>query len=328
MSNVVVIGATGNVGREILKIIYTSLKVSKISALSSAKSIGKCVSFGNKNLPVYGIDNFDFYNTDIAFFVTNSMVSKKYIENVKKQCRLIVDLSSYYRMYSEIPLLIPEVNIQDMSIYHKIVANPNCVVISILTAIKKLHDYAGIKKIILSTYQAVSGVGKIAMNDLYTQTKNKILSAFADLEKKKSFAFNVIPSIDELTDSGFTKEEMKIANEIQKILGADISITATCARVPVFIGHSMSINIEFDNNISLADARKILLMTRGIRIPQLNESEYFTSLECVGSNNVFVSRIRSNTSNSLDLWIVADNLRKGAALNAVQLAKESIDKYM
>jgi len=289
------------------------------------RSVGQFVSFGNKDLEVKSLENFDFNKADIVFFATESEISEKFVTTASKKCRLVIDLSSHFRMHDNIPLIVPEVNSQDMGM-HNIVANPNCITIPVLTAIKKLHEKADIKKLILSTYQSVSGAGKVAMDQLYEQSKNKIFDAFSELDKKSSYAFNLVPCIDTITESGYTQEENKITSEIQKILGTNIKVSVTCVRVPVFIGHSISLNVEFHDNLTMNEAKKILRQTEGVSVSGLDENEYFTPLDCVGRDEVLVSRIRQDESNSLNIWIVADNLKKGAALNAVQIAQKFIQK--
>ena len=326
MFNIAVAGATGNVGREILRTLHCSnIKINHIYPLASLRSAGKFVSFGNQDIEVLNLNNFDFDKADIVFFATEADISKDFVIKASKKCRLVVDLSSYFRMEDDIPLVVPEVNPQDIRM-NNIIANPNCVAIPILTAIKELHEYADIKKLILSTYQSVSGAGKLAMDQLYDQTKNKIFNAFSELDNKSSYAFNLIPSIDKVTDSGYTQEENKIMHEIQKVLGVDIKVTATCVRVPVFVGHSISLNIEFNKNIKPLEAVKVLQNTQGVIVTDYNSKEYFTPLDCVGQDDVFLSRIRQDEANSLNMWIVADNLKKGAALNAVQIAQKFIEK--
>jgi aspartate-semialdehyde dehydrogenase len=326
MINIAIAGATGNVGREILRTIESSsLKTNKVFPLASMRSVGKLVSFGDKDLEVQSLESFDFNRADIVFFATESDISKNFVTTASKKCKLVIDLSSHFRMHDDIPLVVPEVNPQDIRM-HNIIANPNCVAIPVLTVMKELHEQADIKKLILSTYQSVSGAGKIAMDQLYDQSKNKIFNAFSELDNKSSYAFNLVPFIDDITDSGYTKEEDKIMNEIQKVLSIDIKVSATCVRVPVFIGHSISLNVEFNQDITTNEARKILEKTEGVTVSGLDNSEYFTPLDCVGQNEVLVSRIRQDESNSLNMWIVADNLKKGAALNAVQIAQKFIAK--
>lgn len=326
MLNIAVVGATGNVGREILRIVDSSgLKTNKVIPLASDKSVGKLVSFGDKDLEVLSLAEFNFNRADIVFFATGASVSKEYVHLASKQCKLVIDLSSYFRTQEKIPLIVPEVNSHDIGA-NNIISNPNCVVIQIATAMHKLHDVAEMKKIILSTYQSVSGAGKIAMDTLYHESSNKIFNAFSELDKKNALAFNLVPKIDEFTDSGYTGEEVKIMEEIKKIFGSSIEVSSTCVRVPVFVGHCISAHVEFLNDITAKNARNILEDSEGVIVA--DHGEYHTPLECIGRDEVFISRIRQDTSKSLNFWIVADNLRKGAALNAVQIAQFFIDKKL
>jgi aspartate-semialdehyde dehydrogenase len=328
---VAVIGATGNVGREIFRTLAESkIDIEQAFAFASEKSSGKEVSYGDVNIEVRPLTGFDFEGMDIVFFATDSDVSQEYIPIASKKAKLVVDLSSHFRMHKDIPLVVPEVNPESLELAKesKIVSTPNCIVIPLVMALKKLDDYAEISRIVVSTYQSVSGAGKKAMDNLYSQTKSKIFDVFAEDDKKERIAFNIIPKIDDITENGYTKEEIKVATETQKILSKDIDVSATCVRIPVFIGHSISANVEFVKNISAEMAYSILGKAEGVATDKGHHLPYFTPLDCVGRSEVLVSRIRQDTAkNILNLWIVSDNLRKGAALNAVQVAEKYIEHY-
>ncbi len=331
--NIAVIGATGNVGREILNILTESqiINIKEIHAIASEKSIGKEVSFGNKKLKTKPLSGFDFKYIDFAFFATNVDVSKEYIQKVSTKVKLVVDLSSHFRMNKEVPLIVPEVNLDSLKLATKtkIVANPNCVAIPLVVTLKNLHDFANVQRIVISTYQSVSGSGKKAMDALYSQTKNKLVNAFSESNQREKIAFNLIPKIDDITENGYSKEEIKVINETKKILSNDIDVTATCVRVPVFVGHSISANVEFSKNLSVSQAYSLLNKSKGVITNKTSKYDFFTPIDCMGKNEVLVSRIRQDTTNNiLNLWIVSDNLKKGAALNAVQIAEKYIENYI
>ena len=244
---------------------------------------------------------------------------------------MVVDLSSHFRMSNEIPLVVPEVNLNSLNLAKKskIVANPNCVAIPLVVTLKSLHDFAKISRIVISSYQSVSGAGKKAMDELYSQTKNKLVSAFSETNHREKLAFNLIPKIDDITENGYTKEELKVIDETKKILSSDMDVTATCVRVPVFIGHSISANVEFSKNLSVPQAYSLLEKSKGIVTNKASKHSFFTPIDCIGKDEVLVSRIRQDTANNiLNLWIVSDNLKKGAALNAVQIVEKYIENYM
>lgn len=331
--NIAVIGATGNVGKEILDTLAKSqiIHIKEIFAIASEKSIGKEVSFGNKKLKIKPLRGFDFKNIDFAFFSTNADISKEYVQKASDKVKLVVDLSSHFRMNKEIPLIVPEVNLDSLKLAAKtkIVANPNCVAIPLVVTLKNLHDFANVQRIVISTYQSVSGAGKKAMDDLYSQTKNKLVSAFSENNQREKIAFNLIPKIDDITENGYTKEEIKVINETKKILSNDIDITATCVRVPVFVGHSISANVEFSKNLSVPQAYSLLDKSKGVITNKTSKQDFFTPIDCMGKNEVLVSRIRQDIAdNILNLWIVSDNLKKGAALNAVQIVEKYIENYI
>ena len=327
--NVVVVGATGNVGREMLNILAErEFPVEKIAALASRKSLGTEVSFGDKTLKTEDLDAFDFSGWDIALFAVGSDATKKYAPIAAKAGCVVIDNSSLYRYDPDVPLIVPEVNAAAIDGYTKknIIANPNCSTAQMVVALKPLHDRAKIKRVVVSTYQSVSGSGKEAIDELWDQTKGMYVPGQEKAPEvyTKQIAFNVIPHIDVFMDSGDTKEEWKMVTETKKIVDPSIKVTATCVRVPVFVGHSESINIEFEEFLDEDEARDILREAPGIMVIDKRENGgYVTPIECVGDYATFISRIRQDVTveNGINLWCVSDNLRKGAALNAVQIAE-------
>lgn len=327
--NVVVVGATGNVGREMLNILAErEFPIEKIAALASRRSLGTEVSFGDKTLKTEDLDTFDFTGWDIALFAVGSDATKKYAPIAAKQGCVVIDNSSLYRYDPDVPLVVPEVNAAAVDGYTKknIIANPNCSTAQMVVALKPLHDRAKIKRVVVSTYQSVSGSGKEAIDELWDQTKGMYVPGQEKAPEvyTKQIAFNVIPHIDVFMDSGDTKEEWKMVTETKKIVDPSIKVTATCVRVPVFVGHSESINIEFEEFLDEDEARDILREAPGIMVIDKRENGgYVTPIECVGDYATFISRIRQDVTveNGLNLWCVSDNLRKGAALNAVQIAE-------
>ena len=326
---VVVAGATGNVGREMLNILEErQFPVDEIAALASRRSQGTEVSFGDKTLKVKDIEQFDWTGWDIALFAIGSEATKTHAPRAAAAGCVVIDNSSLYRYDPDIPLIVPEVNPDAVHAYKNknIIANPNCSTAQMVVALKPLHDRARIKRVVVSTYQSVSGAGKECMDELWDQTKGMYVPGQEVAAKKfqKQIAFNVIPQIDVFLDSGDTKEEWKMTAETKKILDPSIKVTATCVRVPVFVGHSESINIEFEDFLDEDEARDILREAPGILVVDKREpGGYTTPVECVGDFATFVSRIRQDVTveNGLNLWCVSDNLRKGAALNAVQIAE-------
>ncbi|MBU2890046.1 aspartate-semialdehyde dehydrogenase [Celeribacter halophilus] len=326
---VVVVGATGNVGREMLNILAErEFPVDEIVALASRKSLGTEVSFGDKTLTTKDLDTFDFTGWDMALFAVGSEATKKYAPKAAEAGCVVIDNSSLYRYDPEIPLIVPEVNPDAIEMYSNknIIANPNCSTAQMVVALKPLHDRAKIKRVVVSTYQSVSGSGKDAIDELWNQTKGMYVPGqeVAPSVYPKQIAFNVIPHIDVFMDSGDTKEEWKMIAETKKIVDPSIKVTATCVRVPVFVGHSESINIEFEDFLDEDEAREILRTAPGILVVDKREDGgYVTPVECVGDFATFISRIRQDVTieNGLNLWCVSDNLRKGAALNAVQIAE-------
>ena len=326
---VVVAGATGNVGREMLNILAErSFPVDEIAALASRKSLGTEISFGDKTLKTKDLDNFDFTGWDIALFAVGSDATKIYAPKAAAAGCVVIDNSSLYRYDPAVPLIVPEVNPDAITQYKNkmIIANPNCSTAQMVVALKPLHDRARIKRVVVSTYQSVSGAGKEGVDELWDQTKGIFVHGQEVAPRKfpKQIAFNVIPHIDVFLDDGSTKEEWKMVAETKKILDKSIKVTATCVRVPVFVGHSESINIEFEDFLDEHEARDILRESPGIMvIDKREDAGYITPIDCVGDYAVYISRIRQDSTidNGINLWCVSDNLRKGAALNAVQIAE-------
>ncbi len=327
--NIVVVGATGNVGREMLNILdERQFPIEKIAVLASRKSLGTEVSFGDKTLTTEDLDTFDFAGWDMALFAVGSEATAKYAPIAAAAGCVVIDNSSLYRYDPEIPLIVPEVNPDAIEMYSNknIIANPNCSTAQMVVALKPLHDRAKIKRVVVSTYQSVSGSGKDAIDELWDQTK----SIYNPTDSKppkvypKQIAFNVIPHIDVFLDSGDTKEEWKMIVETKKIIDPSIKVTATCVRVPVFVGHSESINVETEDFLDEDEARDILREAPGVMvIDKREDGGYVTPIECVGDFATFISRLRQDVTveNGLNMWCVSDNLRKGAALNAVQIAE-------
>ncbi|EAP77097.1 aspartate-semialdehyde dehydrogenase [Roseovarius nubinhibens] len=326
---VVIAGATGNVGREMLNILAErQFPVDEIAVLASRRSLGTEVSFGERTLKTEDLDTFDFTGWDIALFAIGSDATKKYAPKAAAAGCVVIDNSSLYRYDPDVPLVVPEVNPEAVEGYAKknIIANPNCSTAQMVVALKPLHDRARIKRVVVSTYQSVSGSGKEGMDELWEQTK-AVYNPVSDVPPKKytkEIAFNVIPHIDVFMEDGSTKEEWKMVAETKKIVDPAIKVTATCVRVPVFVGHSEAINIEFEDFLDEDEARDILREAPGIMvIDKREDGGYVTPKECVGDYATFISRIRQDGTieNGLNLWCVSDNLRKGAALNAVQIAE-------
>jgi aspartate-semialdehyde dehydrogenase len=327
---VVVAGATGNVGREMLTILAErEFPIDEIAALASSRSTGEEVEFGEtgKTLKIKNIEHFDWSGWDIALFAIGSDATEIYAPKAAAAGCVVIDNSSLYRMDPDVPLIVPEVNPEAIDGYTKrnIIANPNCSTAQLVVALKPLHDVAKIKRVVVATYQSVSGAGKEGMDELFEQSRNIFVGDPAEPKKfTKQIAFNVIPHIDKFLDDGSTKEEWKMVVETKKILDPKVKVVATCVRVPVFVGHSEAINIEFENEISAKKAQSILREAPGVMLVDKREDGgYITPVECVGDYATFVSRVRedSTVDNGLAIWCVSDNLRKGAALNAVQIAE-------
>ena len=326
---IVVVGATGNVGREMLNILAErEFPVDEIVALASRKSMGTEISFGDKTLKTKDLDTFDFTGWDIALFAIGSDATKIYAPRAASAGCVVIDNSSLYRYDPQVPLIVPEVNADEIVRYKNkmIIANPNCSTAQMVVVLKPLHDRARIKRVVVATYQSVSGAGKEGIDELWDQTKGMYVPGKEVAPKKftKQIAFNVIPQIDVFLDDGSTKEEWKMVAETKKILDTKIKVTATCVRVPVFVGHYEAINIEFEDPIDWQEAQDILREAPGVLLIDKREpGGYITPVECVGDYATYVSRVRqdSTVENGISLWCVSDNLRKGAALNAVQIAE-------
>jgi aspartate-semialdehyde dehydrogenase len=330
---VAVVGATGNVGREMLTILEERLfPADEVIALASRRSVGVEVSYGNKTLKVKDLETYDFSGVDLVLMSAGGKVSKEWSPKIGATGAVVIDNSSAWRMDPRVPLIVPEVNPDAIAGYDKlnIIANPNCSTAQLVVALKPLHDRAKIKRVVVATYQSVSGAGKEAMDELWTQTRGIFVND--ELVKEhfpKQIAFNVIPHGGEFMEDGYTTEEWKIEVETKKILDPKIKLTATSVRVPVFVGHSEAVNIEFENEIEAEEARDILRESPGVMVIDKHEDGgYATPIDCVGEFATFVSRIRNDKTveHGLSLWVVSDNLRKGAALNAVQIAELMLNK--
>lgn len=336
---VAVVGATGNVGREMLNILHErNFPVSDVVALASARSVGTEVSFGDKDLKVQDLAKYDFKGTDFVFSSPGAKVSAEFAPIAGKAGAIVIDNTSHFRMEPDVPLVVPEVNPHALKNYAKcnIIANPNCSTIQMLVALKPIHDAAKIKRIVVSTYQSVSGAGKEAMDELFNQSRHFFMN---DAPKNdvfpKQIAFNVIPQIDKFIDSGedkgMTKEEWKMVVETKKILDSKIEVCANCVRVPVFIGHAEMVNIEMEKPLTPKEAMKLWRDAEGVSVIDLDsEMEFITPAEIAGEDDVFVSRVRADNSvkNGLNFWCVSDNMRKGAALNSIQIAETLIKDYL
>ena len=327
---VVVVGATGNVGREMLNILAErEFPCDEIAAVASSRSTGSEIEFGDtgRMLKCKNLEHFDFTGWDIALFAAGSGPTKDYAPKAAKAGCIVIDNSSLYRMDPDVPLVVPEVNPDAIDGYAKknIIANPNCSTAQLVVALKPLHDAATIKRVVVSTYQSTSGAGKAGMDELFEQSRAIFVGDPVEPRKfTKQIAFNVIPHIDVFLDDGSTKEEWKMVVETKKILDPKIKVVATCVRVPVFVGHSEAVHLEFENEISAKQAQNILREAPGVMLVDKREDGgYVTPIECVGDSATYVSRVRedSTVENGLALWCVSDNLRKGAALNAVQIAE-------
>lgn len=323
-----IVGATGNVGTEMLTILADSdLDVDEVFAVASRRSVGREVSYGDQTLKCHDLEIFDFSQVDIALMSAGGSVSKDWSPKIAAAGAIVIDNSSAWRMDPDVPLVVPEVNAEAVADYTKkgIIANPNCSTIQMVVALKPLHDRAKIKRVVVSTYQSTSGGGKKHMDELWLQTKGIYSNdELAPHNFTKQIAFNAIPHIDVFMDSGDTKEEWKMKAETMKILDPSVKVTATCVRIPTFVGHAEAVNVEFENEISADEARDLLRESPGLMVVDKREDGgYVTPVECVGEYATFVSRIREDSTrdNTLNMWIVSDNLRKGAALNTVQIAE-------
>ncbi|CBI76183.1 Aspartate-semialdehyde dehydrogenase [Bartonella clarridgeiae 73] len=332
---VAVVGATGNVGREMLTILEERcFPAREIVPLASRRSLGQSVSYGNKTLKIKALDTYNFSDTDLCLMSAGGNISKEYAPKISAAGCVVIDNSSTWRYDTNVPLTVPEVNAESIRAFSKrnIIANPNCSTIQLVVALKPLHDAAIIKRVVVSTYQSVSGAGKEGMDELFEQSRAVFVADPILLKKfTKRIAFNIIPHIDVFMEDGYTKEEWKIMAETKKILDPKIKLTATAVRVPVFIGHAESVNVEFEKPLSANEARTLLRNTPGCQIIDKQEDGgYISPYECTGEDDIFISRIREDTTveNGLAFWVVADNLRKGAALNAVQIAELLISRNL
>jgi aspartate-semialdehyde dehydrogenase len=332
---VAVVGATGNVGREMLNILAErGFPADEVVALASRRSLGVEVSYGDRVLKCKALENFNFADTDFCLMSAGSEISKDWSPKIGKQGCVVIDNSSCFRYDDAVPLIVPEVNADAITGFTKknIIANPNCSTAQLVVALKPLHDAAKIKRVVVATYQSVSGAGKDAMDELFNQTKAIYVNDSVEPEKfTKRIAFNVIPHIDVFREDGYTKEEWKMSAETAKILDPKISLTATCVRVPVFVGHSEAVNVEFENAISAEQAREILREAPGILVVDKQEDGgYVTPFEATGEDATYISRIREDKTvkHGLNFWCVSDNLRKGAALNAIQIAEVLVNRKL
>ena len=336
---VAVVGATGNVGREMLNILAErKFPVSEVIALASSRSQGQELSFGDKRIKVQNLEHFDFTGVDFALMSAGSGPAKEWAPRIGATGCIVVDNSSFWRYHADVPLVVPEVNAHVLDAYmalndrKNIIANPNCSTAQLVVALKPLHDKAKIKRVVVATYQSVSGAGKEGVDELWTQTKGIFVNDKPTARKiSKQIAFNVIPHIDVFMEDGATKEEWKMVVETKKILDPKIKLSATCVRVPVFVGHSEAVNLEFENPITPDEAREILSEAPGVTVIDRREAGgYATPIECVGEYDTFVSRIREDATveNGLSMWVVSDNLRKGAALNTVQILETLIERNL
>ena len=334
---IAVVGATGNVGREMLSILAErEFPADEVFALASRRSMGVEVSYGDRTLKCLDLEQFDFRGIDFVLMSAGSAVSKEWSPKIGAMGAIVIDNSSCWRYDSGVPLVVPEVNAHVLEEYMRrktrknIIANPNCSTAQLVVVLKPLHDVARIKRVVVATYQSVSGAGKDGMDELWTQTKGIFVTDSPEPRKfTKQIAFNVIPHIDVFMEDGYTKEEWKMLAETKKILDPKIKLTATCVRVPVFVGHSEAVNIEFESPITAEEAREILREAPGcLVVDKREDGGYVTPVECVGDFATFVSRIREDATveNGLNLWVVSDNLRKGAALNTVQIAETLINR--
>ncbi|WP_174802517.1 aspartate-semialdehyde dehydrogenase [Martelella limonii] len=332
---IAVVGATGNVGREMLSILEErGFPADEVVALASSRSVGREVSFGDKTLKVKNLETYDFSDTDICLMSAGGTISQKWSPKIGAQGCVVIDNSSAWRYDADVPLIVPEVNPDAIVGFTKrnIIANPNCSTAQLVVALKPLHDRATIKRLVVSTYQSVSGAGKDGMDELFNQTRAVFVADPIENRKfTKRIAFNVIPHIDSFMEDGYTKEEWKVLAETKKMLDPKIRVTCTAVRVPVFIGHSESVNIEFEKEISAEEARDILREAPGCQVIDKHEDGgYITPVECAGEDATYISRIREDATveNGLAMWIVSDNLRKGAALNAIQIAELLVERNL
>ena len=328
--NFAIIGASGNVGRKTIEILEKSkIPFQELFLVASKKSAGKKIRFRKKEIVIENLENYDFSKAQITFFAAGSQIAKEWAPKAAEKT-IVIDNSSYFRMQKEVPLVVPEVNADDLDKHKNIISNPNCSTMQMVLALKPLHDEYKINRVVVSTYQAVSGAGKAPMDELFDQTKDFLNKKEINSQNfTKQIAFNLIPHIDVFDKDGYTKEELKMTNETKKILDEDINVTATCVRVPVKTGHSESINIEFDNLYDFENIIKILNNAPGCKVlDERKDGGYMTPIEAEGDYTTYISRIRKDNSNikAINIWVVSDNLLKGAALNTVQIAEHLVKK--
>ena len=329
--NIAIVGATGNVGRKIIEVLHKKkISVDNLFFVASSNSAGSVLKFGDKEIKVENLENFDFSKVNISFFSAGKTISEKYVPLAAKHS-VVIDNSSFFRMDPDVPLIVPQVNkdhLKDMK--KNIIANPNCSTAQLVIVLKSLNDAFKIKRVVISTYQSTSGAGKKSMDELIDQTKLVLDKKNFEVKNfTKQIAFNAIPHIDSFSDDGYTKEELKMINETNKILGAKIDITATCVRIPVLVSHAESVNIEFENDFTLKKIKELLTTAEGCKVVDENsDGGYITPVDAEGKNETFISRIRKDNSkkNALNMWIVSDNLLRGAALNAVEIAEAYIKR--
>ncbi len=327
--NIAIVGATGNVGRKIIEVLERkNFSVTNLYLLASAKSSGVKIKFKDSEIEVSDLENFDFSKADITFFSAGGKISEKYVPAAAKHT-VVIDNSSYFRMDPDVPLIVPQVNSKEIKNMKKnILANPNCSTAQLVIVLKNLNDNFKIKRLVISTYQSTSGAGKKPMDELLNQTKKALESKEIKSENfTKQIAFNAIPHIDKFSTDGYTKEEIKMIQESNKILGSNIDITATCVRIPVLVSHAESVNVEFENEAPIDKVIEILNQSPGCKvIDDRNDGGYITPVEAEGKNETFISRIRKDNSkkNAINMWIVSDNLLRGAALNSVEIAEAYI----
>tara|TARA_E500000081_G_C6084442_1_gene329503 strand:+ start:70 stop:1062 length:993 start_codon:yes stop_codon:yes gene_type:complete len=329
--NIAIVGATGNVGRKIIEVLYKKkISVDNLFFVASSNSAGSVLKFGDKEIKIENLENFDFSKVNISFFSAGKTISEKYVPLAAKHS-VVIDNSSFFRMDPDVPLIVPQVNkdhLKDMK--KNIIANPNCSTAQLVIVLKSLNDAFKIKRVVISTYQSTSGAGKKSMDELIDQTKLVLDKKNFEVKNfTKQIAFNAIPHIDSFSDDGYTKEELKMINETNKILGAKIDITATCVRIPVLVSHAESVNIEFENDFTLKKIKELLTTAEGCKVVDENsDGGYITPVDAEGKNETFISRIRKDNSkkNALNMWIVSDNLLRGAALNAVEIAEAYIKR--
>ena len=328
--NLAIIGASGNVGRKTIEILENSkIPFQELFLVASKKSAGKKIRFRKKEIVIENLENYDFSKAQITFFAAGSQIAKEWAPKAAEKT-IVIDNSSYFRMQKDVPLVVPEVNIDDLNNHKNIISNPNCSTMQMVLALKPLHDEYKINRVVVSTYQAVSGAGKAPMDELFDQTKDFLNKKEINSQNfTKQIAFNLIPHIDVFDKDGYTKEELKMTNETKKILDEDINVTATCVRVPVKTGHSESINIEFDNLYDFENIIKLLNNAPGCKVlDERKDGGYMTPIEAEGDYTTYISRIRKDNSNvkAINIWVVSDNLLKGAALNSVQIAEHLVKK--